>query len=186
MTIQTKDFNKKFLEPLWNHNSSNLIDDYVLPQASIQTTFLSGIGPSILKEKVKSIFDAFSNFEFKIISMSYTENEVFYTWQGHGEHTGPLWPFKASFQPITFQGIASGQLEAGLISRFSSFSNLPKILGLGLDPKAPECEINASKTLPFDWRSLSNAIETATSRRLTRREIECLKLWINGYSIKQT
>lgn len=188
MTIKTKDFNEKFLEPLWNQKSSDLIDEYVLPQAPIQTTFLSGIGPSVLKEKVKCTFDAFSNFKFKMISVSCTQNEVFYTWQGQGEHTGTLWPFKASFKAITFQGVASGQLERGFISRFSSFSNLSKILSLGFEQKPHQNAgtENDSKALSFDWQPLTHAIQKFTGNRLTRREIECLKLWINGYSIKET
>ncbi len=38
----------------------------------------------------------------------------------------------------------------------------------------------------FDWEPIMLAIRTATHQRLTRREIECLRFWLNGFSIKET
>ncbi len=187
MTIKTRDFKEQFLNLLWNTKSADRIDDHVSPKAPIQTTFLSGLGPKVLQEKVQRTFQAFSNFEFRITAVHHTQNEAFYQWQGQGKHTGPLWPFtfKPSFQSITFQGIATGQFsEDGFMSRFSSFSNLPKILGLCERPAWISNTEFLSPTL--DWQSVIHTIYIATSQRLTRREIECLKLWINGCSIKET
>jgi DNA-binding CsgD family transcriptional regulator len=45
---------------------------------------------------------------------------------------------------------------------------------------------HTKSALGFDWSLIMLAIQNATRQKLTRREIECLYLWLNGFSIKGT
>ncbi len=53
---------------------------------------------------------------------------------------------------------------------------------------AKVCENAAqiSSLLKPNWETTMLAIRTITHQKLTRREIECLSLWLHGFSIKET
>lgn len=183
MKLKLRDFHAQFIDPLWNQQDLPLIDTYVLPTAEIHTTLLSGSGPSILKEKVRKTFETFSHFSLTVIEFNYTDNEIIYKWRGEGRHTGADWPSQPSGARLHFSGISAAQLEEGMISRFMSFSDFPKVLGQATPTHQAS---NSPLSLGFDWKPIMLAIRALTHQKLTRREIECLRLWLNGFSIKET
>ena len=71
-----------FFIPLWNERALEVIETFFLPNATIQTTFLSGEGPEILEKSVLDIFAAFPSFQIFIKDVWQIENDLFYRMGG--------------------------------------------------------------------------------------------------------
>ncbi len=183
MNLKIGDFRTNFVDPLWNQQALQLIDTCVLPTAEIHTTLFSGFGPPVLKQKLNQTFETFSHFSLNIFEFNYTQNEIIYKWRGEGTHIGGAWQLQPSGCRVHFSGISAAQIHHGMISRFLSFSDLPKILGV---PPISEDPSDRSPVLSFDWKPIMLAIRTVTHQKLTPREIECLRFWLKGFSIKET
>ncbi len=173
MSITPEDLIYRFTLPLWNQRTLSVVDTCVDPNATIQTTLNSGIGPSVLKEAAKQTFAAFSDLHLSITEQKYHENGVILAWSGQALHTGPLLATLPTHTTIQFSGITSHTLRAGQICDFKSFSDLPRTL-----QQAQDNSFNIERTI--------TNLRAATGKKMTRREIECLQLWIKGFSIKES
>ena len=183
MRIMPKDFIDQFVLPLWNKRDIEVIDTFVSPVADIQTTFVTGSGPEPLKQKVLHTFNAFSNFEMHIKEVIHHENQLIYKWNCNALHTGPFLSIRPSGKKICFSGIAAGEIQDGLIIKYQSYSNMPREFMTGTISFSPE-------KVPFTTithkQQLIATLKEVTGKRLTLREVECLSLWLKGFSIKET
>lgn len=183
MSINIKHLINQFVLPLWNQKALNIVDDFVSPFADIQTTFSTGFGPNVLKENVQKIFNIFSGFEYTIKEIIQHEDQIIYKWSGKGIHVAPVLNIQPSGKKITFSGIAAGTLQGNSLIRYHSFSDIPCALHTASNSlQIEEGPIHVSSEIEF----ITLKIKELTGKKLTKREIECLKLWLQGCSIKQT
>jgi len=164
-----------FIFPLWNQKSLEVIDRFVSPHADIQTTFFSGQGPEILRKSAVDIFSAFPHFSIQIADLIEMGSQLIYRWEACARHEGTIIGIPKTGQDMLFKGLFFGKVQDGLLSQYHSFSNMIQVLRntcakLDRDPKA-HLQIELCKL---------------TELPLTRREIECLSLWLRGGSIKET
>lgn len=194
--------------PLFNEKSLDVIDQFFAEEADIKTTFISGKGPDILKKSVKDTFDIFPNLNVDISEVVEAGNKHIYKWQAQGVHAGSLMGMPPTNRDIQFSGVVYGEMEAGYITTYHSFSNIPQVLqnlyslsGIansqaGLNVHSAAQAANAAN-LFIDIHSENKksnsavsdiclALKKLTRFPLTRREIECLGTWIKGCSIKES
>ncbi len=177
------DITNQFVLPLWNKQALDVVDCFVSPSADIQTTFLVGQGPQALKDYVTKIFNAFSDFEFRIQEILKLDNQLIYKWNGSAIHSGPVLNVIPKGEKVGFSGIISMETNDGTITSYHSFSDIPRVIStIETTPttkKYPEL-------FSFEKDAVIAMLKNATGRRLTNREIECLSLWMKGFSIKDT
>jgi len=176
------DLTHQFILPLWDQKDTRVIDYFVSPEATIQTTYLSGTGPSALKEKAETILNSFTFVDFNIEDFLHQGNKFIYKWRGKAVQT----EFTATPIPIEenkiFSGIISIEIEDGVITRYASFSDIPK-KNANADFELSRKKINISIDA---IEQVIMSVKKITGRRLTKREVECLNLWLKGFSIKET
>lgn len=175
MKIRTKDLPDQFVLPLWNEKALEVIDTYVIPSADIQTSLITGIGKEILKKYAEYKFKAFSSYEVTIEEVLHNKAYYVYKWKAQGIHTGSIFNIPPSGQKISISGIACAKLKNGNIISYQSFSDFPRVMlstDLQLENKNEE--------------NKADLIFKLIGKKLTRREIECLSLWLQGYCIKGT
>lgn len=176
MKIHSKDLIQRFTLPIWNQKKLELIDTYLASDALVNTPFLCGTGPQILKDSYVSTFYGLTDISIETADLITTEDRVIYTWHCRASHTQTLFGFKPTQAPVSFQGITVIQLHHGLITEFTSYSDLLRVM-----IKLPK-RLN-SESLMSD---IIRTIREITGVKMTKREIECLELWLKGFSIKQT
>lgn len=176
MKITPKDLIHQFTLPLWNEKTIDLVDTFVAPHAPIHTTLLTGHGPNTFKENAKQTFNAFSDLKIHITEFHYNQNEVIYKWSGSALHTGPILNVSPTLENINFSGITSNKLTNGLISELTSFSDMPRVL----------FQKQLNTIVLFDIKNVIQRLRDSTGKKMTKREIECLHLWVKGFSIKQS
>jgi len=181
MGISAKNFINQFILPLWNEKTLEVIDTFISPGADIRTTLLTGLGPTALKDNAKKIFQAFSTFELSIKEAIQKGKYIIYRWTGKGIHSGEVFNVQPTGQKITFSEIMLGVTQGEWITSYHSFSNIPQVLCAASIPAENKPErylCNIEHTI--------SKIKDYTGKKLTKREIECLKLWLQGFSIKET
>lgn len=184
MSIKAKDFINQFILPLWNQKSLELADTFIAPTADIQTTLVSGIGPAALKDNVQKTLLAFSDFEFDVKEVIQKDQHIIYKWIGTGTHMAEILSVPATGKRIVFSGIASGTLCETTLARYHSFSDMPKVLNQAANVTAPSQE--ALGPMHNNTEYIILKIKAYTGKKLTKREVECLKFWLQGFSIKHT
>lgn len=177
------DITNQFVLPLWNEKALEVVDCFVSPSADIQTTFLSGQGPKALKDYVKQIFNAFSAFEFMIQETLELDNQLIYKWRGNAIHSGPVLNIAPKGEKIVFSGIISVEMMEGVITSYHSFSDIPRVIN---DANIIPITEQFPYLFSFDKEDVITVLKNMTGRRLTNREVECLSLWMKGFSIKDT
>jgi DNA-binding CsgD family transcriptional regulator len=178
MHFTSKDITHKFLLPLWNDKSLEVVDDFLSPDAAVRTTFLSGVGPAIVKKNVSDTFKAFSNFEIKINEFVQQNNKLVYQWQAKGRHEGTILGIQGKGREAHFAGIGCGEIKNDKIMEYQIFSNIPQVLHNLYTENTAE-----SLTSP---QFLIEELSRFTDSPLTRRELECLSHWLNGCTIKES
>lgn len=183
MKIKLQDITTQFVLPLWNQKALELIDLFVNPTAEIRTTFLKGLGPFALKQEVIQILNAFTSFEFTIQETVQQVNKCIYKWHGKATHTGLVLDVHPTEEKILFSGITSIEVQEGSITRYHSFSDLPRVF---LSTKTFFQTTDLSSLFSSNIENIISTIKDLTGTRLTKREVECLRLWTKGCSIKET
>ena len=187
MSSMLTDMTNQFVLPLWNQQALDVIDCFVSPAADIQTTFLVGQGPKALKDYVQQIFKAFSAFEFRIQEILALNQQLIYKWNGNAIHSGPVLNIAPKGEKIGFSGIISMEMTKGIITSYHSFSDIPRVISLIHSRSTGK---KYSEIFPdlfsFEKEMVISILKNITGRRLTNREVECLSLWIKGFSIKDT
>jgi len=184
MRIRISDLKNQFLLPLWNDKSLEVIDAYVAPRADIQTTFAMGRGPSPLKKNAEYKFHHFSSFQVSIQEMLQEKDQFIYKWTANAFHTGPVFNSLPTGKKLDFSGITSAKIKNGLIISYRSFSDIPRVVHEAYE-KSRQIEFNGEPN-HFDKEKIIELILRVTGKRLTNREIECLHLWLKGFSIKDS
>lgn len=177
MKKNPEDFVRQFILKLWNNKSLPSLDACISPSANIQTIFSSGIGSLAFHLKIEKIRVSFSDMEFSIHDKLKQEDKFIYTWGGKALHTGNLLNIQATGEEIVFSGMTIVETTDNLITRYQSFSDLLRVLN-------PEDDYITLSPVDIDY--IISAIRDLTGRRLTKREVECLSLWLRGFSIKET
>jgi DNA-binding CsgD family transcriptional regulator/predicted ester cyclase len=187
MKTMLTDITNQFVLPLWNQQALEVVDYFVSPIADIQTTFLTGQGPNALKDYVKQIFNAFSNFEFIIQEILPLDNQLIYKWHGKAIHSGPVLNVAPKGEQIVFSGIISVEIIEGIITSYHSFSDIPRVISAThptpLTKQSPNIYVDI---FSFEKEPVITTLKNITGRRLTNREVECLSLWMKGFAIKDT
>ncbi len=183
MSINAKDFINQFVLPLWKEKTLEVIDTFISPNADIQTTLLTGLGPNALKNNVQKTFQAFSAFEFSVKEVIQQDKHIIYKWTGKGIHIGEVLNIQPTRQNITFSGLVLGTIQGNFVTSYHSFSDMPRVLHAVSTTTQTEKTIEASCS---STEYIISKIKDHTGKKLTKREIECLKLWLQGFSIKQT
>jgi DNA-binding CsgD family transcriptional regulator/predicted ester cyclase len=187
MRIMLTDITNQFVLPLWNQQALDVVDCFVSPNADIQTTFLIGQGPKALKDYVTQIFKAFSAFEFRIQEILTLNNQLIYKWNGNAIHSGPVLNVAPKGEKIGFSGIISMEMTGGIITRYHSFSDIPRVISTNHPtPIAKQYSELFCDLFSFEKEMVITILRNITGRRLTNREVECLSLWMKGFSIKDT
>ncbi|HXH55364.1 MAG TPA: ester cyclase [Gammaproteobacteria bacterium] len=187
MSIILTDITNQFVLPLWNQQALDVVDCFVSPSADIQTTFLVGQGPKALKDYVKQIFNAFSAFEFRIQEILTLDNQLIYKWNGNAIHSGPVLNVAPKGEKIGFSGIISMEMMEGIITSYHSFSDIPRVISTPPTTSiAKQYSEIFSDLFSFEKEMVITILKNITGRRLTNREVECLSLWMKGFSIKDT
>lgn len=176
MKIHSRDLIQRFTLPIWNQQKLDLIDTYMASDALVNTTFLCGTGPQALKDSYLSTFNGLSEISIKTTELMNTEDRVIYTWHCKASHTKNLFGLRATQAPVSFQGITLIQLHHGLITEFISYSDLLRVI-----IKLPK-QLNSENLM----NHIIQTIRETMGVKMTKREIECLELWLKGCSIKQT
>jgi len=183
MRIDLKDITNQFVLPLWSQKALNVIDTFMDPSADVQTTFLKGAGPNALKYTAEQIFNAFTPFEFALQETFQDNNKLIYKWKGKAIHTGPVLNINPTGKKIVLTGITSVKIDKSAIVHYHCFSDLHQVL----NTIRPPLQIgNLSALYSSDIEHIISTIKEITGKRLTKREVECLKLWLQGFSIKAT
>ncbi len=183
MRIMLTDITNQFVLPLWNEQALEVVDCFVSPAADIQTTFLVGQGPEVLKNYVKQIFNAFSSFEFNIQETLELDSQLIYKWRGKAIHSGPVLNVTPNGEKIVFSGIISVEMAEGVITSYHSFSDIPRVIATATSVPITE---QFPDLFSFDKEEVIVTLKNITGRRLTNREVECLSLWMKGFAIKDT
>lgn len=174
-TIQPDLLVNHFILPLWNEKSLAVIDQFIDKTAEIQTSFLSGVGPEVLKKSVIDTFQAFPIFEMKIETVSQIHNQFISQWQAHAIHDGSIMGIPKTGLEMFFKGIILSEIRDGRIMRYQAFSNIPQVLR------------HQYETFRLDPQThVSTELRKLTRFPLTKREVECLSCWLKGSSIKET
>jgi DNA-binding CsgD family transcriptional regulator/predicted ester cyclase len=161
--------------PLWKEQSLEVIDQFISPTADIQTTFLSGQGPDILKRSVIATFTAFPYFKMDVEDIIQIGSQLIYRWQAEAKHEGSIMGIPKTGKIVSFQGAIFVKPGEDLISQYHSFSNIVQVLR------------STYETFTLDPQMhLKTELQKLTEFPLTRREIECLSFWLRGCSIKET
>lgn len=181
----------QFVLPLWNEQNLNVIDRYVAPNADIRTTFLSGCGPSAMKQSIEDTFKAFPIFKLSLEEIIQQNNQVTFKWFADVKHEGTILNIKPTGNEMQFHGIVFGEINEGLITQYHSFSNIPQVLYSNIQPLVSErfpthVVLLDHENYEKEISELLFLITKFTGVRLTRREAECLNFWFRGYSIKET
>ncbi len=186
-----EELTQNLILPLWNDKNLDVIDKYFALTADIRTTFLAGKGPEAIKESIQDTFKAFPIFELTIDEITQQENKLTFTWSAIATHQGTILNIKPTGKKMQFHGIVFGKLENRLIVKYHSHSNIPQVLYSNIEQ--PSATAFPSKSVLLDHenyeKELSDLLFTiakSTGARLSRRELECLNLWVKGYSIKET
>ncbi len=187
MKMMLTDITNQFVLPLWNQKALDVVDSFVSPFADIQTTFLAGQGPEVLKDYVQQIFDAFSSFEFRIQEILKLDNQLIYKWHGNAIHSGPVLNVIPKGDKVDFSGIISMEMIDGIITSYHSFSDIPRVIVTApILPVTKQYSELFKNLLSFEKEMVVSLLKNTTGRRLTNREVECLSLWMKGFSIKDT
>lgn len=174
-TIQQDFFINHFMLPLWNKKSLEVIDTFVAATAHIQTSFFSGVGPEILKKSAQDTFQAFPTLDLRIEAVFQMDAFFIYQWQASALHEGSIIGIPKTGLEMFFNGILLCEMRHGLIVRYESFSNISQVLR------------NHYETFRLDPQThVSTELRKLTNFPLTKREVECLSLWLKGCSIKET
>lgn len=161
--------------PLWKERSLEVIDHFFCPTAEIQTTFLSGRGPDILKRSAIDTFTAFPYFQLTIEDIIQIDSQLIYKWHAEAKHAGSIMGIPKTEQLVHFKGIVCGTIEDGLISKYHDFSNIIQVLRSTYETSILDPQLH-----------LKTELRKLTALPLTRREIQCLSFWLRGCSIKET
>ena len=165
------DITNQFVLPLWNQQALDVADYFVSPSADIQTTFLVGQGPQALKDYVTQIFNAFSAFEFRIQEILTLDNQLIYKWNGNAIHSGPVLNVAPKGEKIEFSGIISMEIMKGIITRYHSFSDIPRVISSAQStPIAKQYSELLSDLFSFEKEMVITILKNITGRRLTNRE----------------
>lgn len=175
MAIKDVDLTHDLVFPLWNTRTYEVVDRYFAPNADVRTTFLSGIGPEALKKSVADTFEIFPDFKIKIEDIVQERNKLTYKWYAKGTHTKPILGFQAIGKTLEFSGVVFGEINEGLVTLYHSYSNILQVL------HAAAYSVSNTK----DKNGLSE-IRKRIYSNLAAREIECLDLWLRGYSMKES
>jgi DNA-binding CsgD family transcriptional regulator/predicted ester cyclase len=168
-------FIKHFMLPLWNKKSLEIIDTFIASTAKIQTSFLSGVGPEVLKQSARDTFQAFPILDLRIESIFQAETLHIYQWQASAVHEGSIIGIPKTGLEMFFKGILLSEMRDGYIIRYESYSNISQVLR------------NHYETFRLDPQThVSTELRKLTNYPLTRREVECLSFWLKGCSIKET
>ena len=182
MSSILRDLASKFVLPLWNQKNLKVIDTYVAPGADIQTTFLKGQGPRALKQNVKQFFNAFSTLEYTIQESTLSNQQILLQWRGEAIHTGTAFNVEPTGKRVYFSGITSISIQQEAVTRYHCFSDLPRTLMA----KTSFQKANLFNLFSSDIEKIASMLQDVTGKRLTKREVETLSLWLKGYSIKDT
>jgi DNA-binding CsgD family transcriptional regulator/predicted ester cyclase len=188
----TEELTKNFILPLWNDRKLELIERYVASNTEIHTTFIKGIGPSILRKSVEETFIAFPNFKLTLEEIIQQNEGVTYKWSAVGEHRGNILNIPPTGKMMAFHGIAFGLVKSGMITQYHSFSNISQTLYSHLGTTAnkqlfpPETVLLDHENYEKEITDIIFTLVKSANVRLTRREVECLYFWLKGYSIKET
>ncbi len=178
MHFISKEITDKFLLPLWNEKSLEVVDDFLSPEVEVRTTFLSGLGPAIVKKNVSDTVQAFANFKIKVNEFVQQDNKLVYQWQAKGKHEGTILGIQGTGREAHFSGIGCGEIVNDKITAYQIFSNIPQVLHTLYAQNTVE-----SLTSP---QFLIQELNRFTDAPLTRRELECLSHWLNGCTIKES
>lgn len=173
--VQEDFFINHFMLPLWNKKTLDVIDTFIARTANVQTSFFSGIGPEVLKKSVTDTFQAFPFLELRIEAVFQINTLYIYQWQATALHEGSIIGIPKTGLEMFFNGILLCEMQHGLIVRYESFSNISQVLR------------NHYETFRLDPQThVSTELRKLTNFPLTKREVECLSLWLKGCSIKET
>lgn len=178
MHFTSKDITQKFLLPLWNEKSLEVADNFLSSEAQVRTTFLSGLGPEIVKKNVSDTFKVFANFEIKINEFVQQDNKLVYQWQAKGKHEGTILGIQGRGKEAYFRGIGCGEIKNDKIIEYQIYSNIPQVL----HSLYTENTAQSLSSIQF----LIEELNRFTDAPLTRRELECLSHWLNGCTIKES
>lgn len=170
---------KQVVYPLWQERSMEVVDQYLAEDADVRTSFICGTGPQILRESVRVTFTAFPNLNVILDDVLQQDNFVMYKWQANAIHEGEIMGIKPALLPIQFAGVVYGKIEQGKITQYHSISNIFSELRKAL-------EIRAHFDFIRTGREAITALQLLTDPALSVRELECLSLWLKGYSIRQS
>lgn len=170
-----EDIIHKFARPLWNERSLDLVDQFLDEDADIQTTFISGKGPDCLKKSAEDTFLAFPNLEMQIEEAIQQGNKLIYKWEAYARHEGTILGIPGSGIKTHFSGLVYGEINEDKIAVYHSFSNLPQILR-SIQALCHNGQVQEE--------GLDQELRKLTNLPLTPREVECLRHWIQGFSIK--
>jgi len=182
MNIRLTDLTQQFILPLWEKRDLSVIDSFVCPIAEIQTTTLHGVGKEALKNSVEAIFERLLPSGFTIEEIIQGHNKYIYHWSGKAIVTEAEQDPNSHSDNISFSGIISVEIQGNFIIRYHSYSNIQT----SLNPSNFLFKKTATTLSPDETESIIATIRKITGRRLTKREVECLNLWIKGFSIKET
>lgn len=183
------DLTNNLVFPLWNDKSLEVIDIFFAPCVDIRTTFLSGMGPHILKRSAKNTFEIFPDLSVKIDEVIKKENKYIYKWRAKGSHEGFLMGIPPTGRIIHFSGVVFAEMEEELVTLYHSFSNIPLVLQEIYEQEKRRIEkanIIIQRKIEQAGFDIFEEISKLLSFPLTLREFECLKQWMKGCSIKET
>lgn len=177
MRFTANDITNKLVLPLWNDKSVEVVDTFLSPTADVRTTFLAGTGPNTLKQSVQDTFAAFPSFEIKVEDIIQQDNKLMYKWQAKATHEGSILGIPGTGKETIFTGMVFGEMENDKISVYHSFSDIPQVL---------HTIYEAHQSLELSHTDIVATLQKSTEIPLTKREIECLILWVRGCSIKES
>jgi len=182
MDNRLRDLTQQFILPLWTQKDFSVIDRFVCVTAQVQTSTLHGIGRKALKSSLDAIFEKLLSLDFHIETLIQREHQYIYQWSGKGIYIETEEEFSIDKESSDFSGIISVEVQDDLVVRYNSYCNIQS------SSKATQTLFK--KITPAlsddDMEFIIATIRKITGRRLTKREVECLNLWLKGFSIKET
>ena len=140
--------------------------------------FRSPISPTDIFNEPEKLL----SLDFHIDTFIQQGNQYIYHWTGKGICVETEEEFSIDKGTPQFSGIISVEVQDNLVVRYNSYCNIQST--------HKSSQILAKKITPTlsddEMELIISTIRKITGRRLTKREVECLNLWLKGFSIKET
>ncbi|QGN79256.1 putative ester cyclase (plasmid) [Piscirickettsia salmonis] len=168
----------------------SIVDDLLLDTSINTTEFGVKIGPEGIKDSYRNWFSLFSGIDFKVIECVILSPEcTLIRFEETVKHLGTFKGIKATGKKVKFVVTCVYYSNKGKISHYTVSSDITQIMSQLIDTSKECLSLYIDKPMITRDQSyyFSKTLGKLKEYDLTIRakQLECLSLWFNGYSVKK-